>query len=64
MTKDGSRAEGGLEFFEGFVGTGVLGQGLGLSSEHRSQWGSMQAEVFDEASIEISKSQESLKLLY
>ncbi len=47
MVKVGSRAEGSLEFLEGFVGTGVPGQGLGLSLEHGSQWGSMQAEIFD-----------------
>ncbi len=64
MMKDGSHAEGGLEFFKGFVGTGIPGQGLGLSSEHRCQWGSMETEIFNEASIEISKSQESLKLLH
>ncbi len=40
MTKDRSRAKGGLKFLKGFVGAGVLGQGLGLSSEHRRQWGS------------------------
>ncbi len=64
MTKDGSRAEGCLELLEGFVGAGVPGQGLGLSTEHGGQRGSMQAEILDEVAIEMSKSQESLKLLY
>ncbi len=39
MTKDRSRAEGGLEFFKGVKG--LPGRGLGFSSEHRRQWGSM-----------------------
>ncbi len=64
MTKDGGRAECHHEFLEGFVGAGVPGQGLGLTSEHGSQGGRMQTEILDETSIEISKSQESLKLLY
>ncbi len=37
MAKYGSRAEGSLEFLEGFMGNGVPGQGFVFSSVHRRQ---------------------------
>lgn len=48
MMKNGSHAKCVLEILKGFVGAGVPGQGLGLSSEQGGQWGSMQTEIFDE----------------
>ncbi len=64
MFKDGGCAESSLELLEGFVGAGAPGQGLGLTTEQGGQWGRMLSEILDEASIEISKSQESLELFH
>ncbi len=39
MFKDGGCAESSLELLEGFMGAGVPGQGLGLTTEQGGQWG-------------------------
>lgn len=64
MAKDGSRAEGFFKSFEGFVGGGSPGQGIGLSSKEGGQWISMLTEILNKASIEVSKSQEPLEFLH
>ncbi len=63
MAKDGGRAERGPKAFEGFVGAGTPGQGLGLSAEQGGQRGCEQTEILDETAIEIGESKESLQFL-
>lgn len=63
MTKDGDRAECGPKAFEGFVGTGIPGQELGLSAEQGGKRGCEQTETLDETAIEIGESKEPLHFL-
>lgn len=63
MANNGGRAECGLKAFEGFVGAGIPGQGLGLSAEQGGKRGSEQTETVDETAIEIGKSKEPLQFL-
>ncbi len=47
MAKDQGHAKYRLQVFDCFVGTGVPGQGLGLSAEQRRERGGVQTEIFD-----------------
>ncbi len=64
MAQDGGRAERFLELFNGFVGIGVPGQGLGLSLQEGGERSSEHTVVLDESTIEVGKSQELLQVLY
>ncbi len=64
MTQDGGRAEHFLELLYGFVGIGVPGQGLGLTSQEGGERCSEHAVVPDESPIEVGESEETLQVLY
>ncbi len=64
MPQDGGCAERFLELLNCFVGLGVPGQELGLTSQEGGEQRSEQAVVLDESPIEVGKSEESLQLLY
>ncbi len=51
-----AQAESGLEGFEGFVGTGIPGQGLGLPAKQGGERDCEQTEIFAEAMIKVVES--------
>ncbi len=64
MPQDGGCAERFLELLNCFVGIGVPGQELGLTSQEGGERRSEQAVVLDESPIEVGESEESLQFLY
>ncbi len=64
MPQDGGCAERFLELLNCFVGLGVPGQELGLTSQEGGERRSEQTVVLDESPIEVGESEESLQFLY